>query len=155
MGRFRSDLYFRVNVVRIRLPPLRERMEEIPLFVHQFLERENARENVTKDLSPDALKKLMNYDFPGNIRELENIIERAFILCEDDIIHDSDLMLEGEDRLLENTGQVTPESLRRALSNCRWNKTRAASEIGKSRRQLYRLLEKYRMDDCIRKVLFF
>jgi transcriptional regulator with GAF, ATPase, and Fis domain len=155
MGRFRSDLYFRVNVVRIRLPPLRERMDEIPPLAHQFLERENARGNARKDLSPDALKKLMNYDFPGNIRELENIIERAFILCEGDIIRDDDLRLEGEDWLLENTGQVTPESLRRALSSCRWNKTRAAIEIGKSRRQLYRLLEKYRMDDCIRKGLFF
>lgn len=155
MGRFRSDLYFRVNVVRIRMPPLRERMDEIPLLAHQFLERENARGNARKDLSPDALKKLMNYDFPGNIRELENIIERAFILCEGEIIRDGDLRLEGEDCLLENTGQVTPESLRRALSSCRWNKTRTASEIGKSRRQLYRLLEKYRMDDCIRKGLFF
>jgi transcriptional regulator of acetoin/glycerol metabolism len=73
--------------------------------------------------------------------------------CE--IIRDGDLRLEGEDWLLENTGQVTPESLRRALSSCLWNKTRTASEIGKSRRQLYRLLEKYRMDDCIRKGLFF
>lgn len=155
MGRFRSDLYFRVNVVRIRIPPLRERMNEIPLLVHQFLERENARGSAKKDLSPDALEKLMNYDFPGNIRELENIIERAFILCEGEIIRDSDLKLEREDWLLENTGQITPESIRRTLSNCRWNKTRTASEIGKSRRQLYRLLEKYRMDDCIRRGFFF
>lgn len=155
MGRFRSDLYFRVNVVRIRMPPLRERMNEIPLLAHQFLERENARGNARKDLSPDALKKLMNYDFPGNIRELENIIERAFILCDGNIIRDGDLRLEREDWLQENAGYVTPESLRRALSSCRWNKTRTANEIGKSRRQLYRLLEKYRMDDCIRKGFFF
>ena len=155
MGRFRSDLYFRINVVRIWMPPLRERMDEIPFLAHQFLERENARGNTRKDLSPDALKKLMNYDFPGNIRELENIIERAFILSEGEIIRDGDLTLEGEDWLLENAGQVTPEILRRALSSCHWNKTRTAYEIGKSRRQLYRLLDKYRMDDCIRKGFFF
>jgi DNA-binding NtrC family response regulator len=72
-----------------------------------------------------------------------------------EIIRDGDLRLEREDWLQENAGYITPESLRRALSSCRWNKARTANEIGKSRRQLYRLLEKYRMDDCIRKGFFF
>jgi Nif-specific regulatory protein len=151
-GRFRRDLYFRINVVRIRLPSLRERREDIPRLVHQILERENERDRTRKDLSPEALGRLMTYDFPGNIRELENIIERACVLCEEDIIRDEDLIFEGHSRAPEKDGLVTPEVLRRTLANCRWNKTKAAGEIGRSRRQLYRLLEKYRMDDCIRRI---
>jgi two-component system, NtrC family, response regulator PilR len=151
-GRFRRDLYFRINVVRIRLPALRERRQDIPRLVHQFLERENERTRTRKDLSPEALGRLMTYDFPGNIRELENIIERAFVLCEDEIIGDEDLIFEGHSTSAANRGPVTPEVLRRTLAGCRWNKTKAAGEIGRSRRQLYRLLEKYRMDDCIRRI---
>ncbi len=151
-GRFRRDLYFRINVVRIRLPSLRERREDIPRLVHQILERENERGHMRKDLSPEALGRLMAYDFPGNIRELENIIERAYVLCEEEIIRDEDLLFEGYPWAPEKDGSVTPEALRRTLANCRWNKTKAACEIGRSRRQLYRLLEKYRMDDCIRRL---
>jgi DNA-binding NtrC family response regulator len=153
-GKFRRDLYFRINVVRIRLPSLRERREDIPCLVHRILERENERGRTRKDLSPEALGRLMTYDFPGNIRELENIIERAYVLCEDEIIRDEDLIFEGYSRTPEKDGLVTPETLRRILASCRWNKTKAAGEIGRSRRQLYRLLEKYRMEDCIRRIFF-
>jgi transcriptional regulator with PAS, ATPase and Fis domain len=151
-GRFRRDLYFRINVLRIRLPSLRERQEDIPKLVHQILERENERGSSRKDLSPEALERLMGYDFPGNIRELENIIERAFVLCENEIIRGGDLVFEGSARPWPGGGAVTPETLRRTLADCRWNKTKAAGEIGRSRRHLYRLLEKFRMDDCIRRV---
>lgn len=153
-GRFRRDLYFRINVVRIRLPSLRERREDIPRLVHQILERENERGRTRKDLSPEALARLMTYAFPGNIRELENIIERACVLCEEEVIRDEDLIFEGYSWSPEKDGPVTPEVLRRTLASCRWNKTKAAGEIGRSRRQLYRLLEKYRMDDCIRRIFF-
>jgi DNA-binding NtrC family response regulator len=153
-GKFRRDLYFRINVVRLRLPSLRERREDIPRLVHQILERENERGRTRKDLSPDALGRLMTYDFPGNIRELENIIERAYVLCEEEIIRDEDLIFEGYPWAPEKNGSPTPETLRRTLASCRWNKTKAAGEIGRSRRQLYRLLEKYRMDDCIRRIFF-
>jgi two-component system, NtrC family, response regulator AtoC len=150
-GRFRRDLFFRINVIRIMLPPLRERRDEIPYLVHHFLDRENVRNGANKDLSPEALMALMAYDYPGNIRELENLIERACIFCEGSVIGRRDLCLEGEGLVRSLSGPVTPESLRTALVMCRWNKTRAASEIGRSRRQLYRLLEKYQMDDCIRR----
>jgi Nif-specific regulatory protein len=153
-GKFRRDLYFRINVVRIRLPSLRERREDIPRLVHQILERENERGQTRRDLSPEALGRLMTYDFPGNIRELENIIERACVLSEEEVIKDEDLIFEGYSWSPEKGGPVTPEALRRALASCRWNKTKAAGEIGRSRRQLYRLLEKYRMDDCIRRLFF-
>ena len=153
-GRFRRDLYFRINVVRIRLPSLREHREDIPRLVHQILERENERGGTCKDLSPEALGRLMTYGFPGNIRELENIIERACVLCDEEIIRDEDLIFEGHSWCPDKDGSVTPEALRRTLASCRWNKTKAAGEIGRSRRQLYRLLEKYRMDDCIRRIFF-
>lgn len=151
-GRFRKDLYFRINVVRVRLPALRERPQDIPRLVHHFLERENERSRTRKDLSPEALGRLMTYDFPGNIRELENIIERAFVLCEDEIIRDEDLIFEGHTIPGAKDRPISPEVLRRTLAGCRWNKTKAAGELGRSRRQLYRLLERYRMDDCIRRL---
>jgi len=81
-GRFRSDLYYRLNVMEIRLPPLRERKEDIPLLAAHFIERFNRRRNRNvAGLSPDALELMLRYDWPGNIRELENAIEHAFILC--------------------------------------------------------------------------
>ena len=80
-GRFREDLYYRLHVITIRLPPLRERLEDIPYLVHHFLEK-YGEENQKTDLEvlPEALDLLMNYDWPGNVRELENVIERAVVL---------------------------------------------------------------------------
>lgn len=81
-GAFREDLYYRINVVRVELPPLRKRKEDIPLLADQFIKRFNRLQKKTvQGLAPDALSLLMAYDWPGNVRELENAIERAFILC--------------------------------------------------------------------------
>jgi len=83
-GRFREDLYYRINVVRIELPPLRRRKEDIPLLTAQFIDRFNHRQNKSiTGMAPEALSLLMAYDWPGNVRELENVIERAFVLCRD------------------------------------------------------------------------
>jgi len=91
-GIFRQDLFYRLNVVSIKLPPLRERKEDIPLLINHFITRFNKlkNKNIT-DVSDDVLTILMNYDFPGNIRELENIIEYSFILCRDGTIQISHL----------------------------------------------------------------
>ena len=81
-GRFREDLYYRLHVITIQLPPLRERKEDIPLLAQHFLEKygeENGKPGL--ELTPDALDLLMDYDWPGNVRELENVIERAVVLC--------------------------------------------------------------------------
>jgi transcriptional regulator with GAF, ATPase, and Fis domain len=150
-GRFRKDLYFRISVVKFLLPPLRERKEEIPVLVHHILERENVRQKSKKEISPPALKKLMAYDFPGNIRELENIIERAHLLSGRSLIKSIDIKLDYELIGIGTGVSLTPEKLRLTLENCRWNKTMAAREVGKSRRHLYRLLEKHMMSDCIKK----
>jgi len=151
LGRFRKDLYFRISVVKFLLPPLRKRKKEIPFLVQHILERENIRQKSNKKISPPALKKLMAYDFPGNIRELENIIERAYLLSGRSLIKSIDIKLDYELLGMGTSVSLTPEKLRLTLENCRWNKTRAAREVGKSRRHLYRLLEKHRMADYIKK----
>jgi transcriptional regulator with GAF, ATPase, and Fis domain len=150
-GRFRKDLYFRISVVKFYLPPLRERKEEIPFLVDQILDKENKKQECQKRLSSVALDKLMSYTFPGNIRELENIIERAHLISEGTMINDTDIKLDPEPLAGRPSGPLSPEKLRMTLENCRWNKTKVASEVGKSRRQLYRLLEKHKMWDCIKK----
>lgn len=91
-GKFREDLYFRLNVIPIKIPPLRERKEDIPLFVTFFLKKICEREGIPlKKISDKALKKLIEYDFPGNVRELENMIERLVILTEKEMITEKDL----------------------------------------------------------------
>jgi transcriptional regulator with PAS, ATPase and Fis domain len=86
-GRFREDLYYRLNVVKISLPPLRERKEDIPLLIDHFIQKFNLLKGRTiRGVTPDVLSYLMDYPFPGNIRELENVIQYAFIRCKSDLI---------------------------------------------------------------------
>jgi transcriptional regulator with GAF, ATPase, and Fis domain len=151
-GRFRKDLYYRINVVQVRIPPLRERREDIPDLAKYFVDRENMRTGARRTISKEALIKLRTYDFPGNVRELENIIERALVFSEHDQIAEEDICFDLENVLTKT--ELTRGHLAQVLEQCRWNKSRAALILGKSRRQLYRLLEKYRMDDCIRKMVF-
>jgi len=150
-GRFRKDLYFRISVVKFYLPPLRERKEQIPSLVCQILERENMKQRAKKEISSLALKKLMSYDFPGNIRELENILERAYIFSKKSRITALDIRLDSELGRSKRNIPLTSEQLIMALENCRWNKTKTAMKVGRSRRQLYRLLKKHNLADCIRK----
>lgn len=95
-GNFREDLYFRVNIIRIHIPPLRERKEDIPLLVEYFLEKKSRELKMEKkSVSPSALKALMDYHFPGNVRELENIIENAFLLSDSKVIEKEHLRFTG------------------------------------------------------------
>ena len=88
--RFRQDLFYRLNVVSLRVPPLRERMEDLPLLAEHFLERANARSSRKRRLAPSAVEHLSNYDFPGNVRELENLVEQAIALSEADELFPED-----------------------------------------------------------------
>jgi transcriptional regulator of acetoin/glycerol metabolism len=97
------------------------------------------------------MKKLMAYDFPGNIRELENIVERACLLSEGNRVTGKDIKLDCDSKYCKQTMNITPDQLRKTLENCRWNKTIAANKMGKSRRQFYRLLKKHKISDCIKK----
>ena len=99
-GAFRQDLYFRLNVVQIKLPPLRERKSDIPLLVNSFLEKFGDPERPIRTISEDAMRRLMAYDWPGNVRELENAVERAVALGSGPILHIGDLPLELQSKLL-------------------------------------------------------
>lgn len=86
-GEFREDLYYRLNVVPIHVPPLRERKADIPLLIHHFINKYNQRYHLTKSIEPEVVDLLAHYDWPGNIRQLENLVERMVVTCPDDIIH--------------------------------------------------------------------
>lgn len=150
-GGFRKDLYYRINVVRFYIPPLKERKEDIPLLVDHILGKKRKEGELNKEIYQGALRKLMAYNFPGNIRELENIIERACIHCEGNVVSEKDIRFNHELEGCKKHEEITAEQLRQTLEKCRWNKTRAAYKIGKSRRQFYRLLEKHQLKDYIRK----
>ena len=158
-GQFRQDLYFRINVIELRMPPLRERPEDIPLLVEHFL-RKIARDWGTDvpRLDAAALQALKAYRFPGNVRELENILERAMTLCEDNRITEADLRLtHGNEPLsgefdqpelpggdLESAlGATEKEAILRALEQTRYNKTAAARLLGLTFRQLRYRIKKY------------
>ena len=150
-GRFRKDLYYRLNVVRLYIPPLKQRENDIPLLVDHILERICKTELSKKIIFQSAIKKMMTHDFAGNIRDLENILQRAFLLSDGNTINKNDIKIESAIGTSKRRIDVTSEQLRSTLEKCRWNKTRAALEIGENRRQLYRLLEKYHMRDCIKR----
>jgi two-component system response regulator AtoC len=140
-GKFREDLYYRLNVIRIEVPPLRERREDIPRLAGHFVEKLNrARGRKLSGLDPDALERLQAYAFPGNVRELENRIERAHILCISDRITARDLgepfatvtRLPKQGRLKDQERALIESTLARHGGN----RTRAAAELGISRRTL-------------------
>ena len=148
---FREDFYYRLNVVSIRVPPLRERKEDILLLIDFFLKKYNARhkKNV-KGVTREVRDMLMKYDYPGNVRELENITERAVVLTRGDYISKEDLpAFSGETKdLLEKNMKETVETIERnmildALISSEWVQTKAASILGLSERMLRYKIKKY------------
>ncbi len=150
-GTFREDLYYRLNVVTINVPPLRERKEDIPLLIDFFLKKYNVKhkKNV-KGLTREARDALVKYDYPGNVRELENILERAIVLTRGDHITSEDLPNLAEHAAAANDGSIrgTVESLEKsmiieALVNADWVQTKAALALGLSERMLRYKIKKY------------
>jgi len=160
-GLFRQDLYYRINVIELRLPPLRERPDDIPILAAHILGRIGARSGYTaKNLSPSALHALQQYAFPGNVRELENIIERALALCEGKTVEVEDLQLapgtSGETKppivpddtpLEDYLAGVERSAILRALEQTRWNRTAAAKKLGITFRALRYKLAKLGLDN--------
>ncbi|HZS43888.1 MAG TPA: sigma-54 dependent transcriptional regulator [Blastocatellia bacterium] len=154
-GRFREDLYYRLNVININLPPLRERREDIPLIAKHFTSKfSKERGTAEKRLAPEAMSALVNYDWPGNVRELENCIERAFTLADEEIdIASLPANIRGGDsdntnHHLENLN-ITLEDLERryvlqVFDRCKGDKTQTAQILGIDLSTLYRKLNRYR-----------
>jgi two-component system, NtrC family, response regulator PilR len=159
--RFRQDLYYRLNVIELRVPPLRERREDISQLTEAMLRRLAETTGLSAArLDPEALEKLKNYRFPGNVRELENMLERAYTLCEDDRISASDLRLadacpggeNGEtslaqiDNLEDHLEEIERKLIMQALEETRWNRTAAAQRLGLSFRSMRYRLKKLGID---------
>ncbi len=150
-GKFREDLYYRLKVITIHLPPLRERKEDIPLLVHAFIkEASQANRKEIKGITSRALTVLMNYHWPGNVRELKNVIESMVILAKKDVLTVNDIPPyirspgEKEDYVTIKLGtpwhEIEKELIFAALRKSGGNKSRAAEILGLSRRTLYRKL---------------
>jgi len=145
-GQFREDLYYRINVVQINVPPLRERKEDIPLLVAEFLKEFCSRENKVVDLSGEALKVFQHYDWPGNIRQLKNVIERAIVLTKKSSISIRDLPEEFLHYRKQQSRTAKGRSLKefeiqhitKVLEECQGNKSRTAKILGISRKALYK-----------------
>jgi PAS domain S-box-containing protein len=154
-GNFRDDLFYRLHVVKIELPLLRERREDIPLLIDAFVQKFNAKmgKQVT-GVSDEVMRTLMRYDFPGNVRELENIIEHAFVLCKGDRIDLGSLPKEfagdqGEITAFSPSKEETPfqkaesEIIERTLKKYEGNRIKTAHELGLDRTTLWRKMKKY------------
>jgi PAS domain S-box-containing protein len=151
LGEFREDLYYRLKVVEVALPSLRDRLEDIPLFLDCLCRRFNERFNrKIEGVSSEVLHIFMNYPWPGNVRELEHVIEHAFIICHGHVITIDDLPVEfreldkpGKASALGNRKPFAQEAqeIINALTKARWNKTKAAHLLGINRRTLYRKLD--------------
>ncbi len=148
-GKLRDDLFYRLNVIPILIPPLRNRIEDIPHLVNHFIsEYSQLYKKEISDISDDALQILLNYFWPGNVRELENMIEYAVVRSKSDIIKIENLPVSNPDMnrvkkdSLKEFKRENPSELIRLLEKHKWNKTRVAEELGIGRTTLWRLLKK-------------
>ncbi len=151
-GRFREDLYYLLTVLNRRLPPLRDHKGDIPLYVSLFLKQICERHHVNVELTENAMNALMAYDWPGNIRELKNVLERAVILCDDNIIDltclpsffSTKIDMDPSVNYIKNSSMlVEKELIHSEMLKNKWNQTRVATKLGISRRTLYNKLKKY------------
>jgi Nif-specific regulatory protein len=157
---FRRDLYYRLKVIVFQLPPLRERREDIPAFAEFFLEKYGGELNKsTQKFDKECMDALVSYDYPGNIRELENIVERAVVLADEDVIHVSDLPDEIQyrkkgifDRQIvapektKSISEMEKDVIFKTLLECSWNQSMAARLLGLSRDKLRYRIKKYGLE---------
>ena len=148
-GRFRADLYYRLNVFDIHIPPLRERLEDIPALVAGFLREFDHMAGGVLEITPDAMDALLQHDWPGNVRELRNVIERATIVCEDGSIRAKDLSLRSASPAQVDSTELDVlerRTIERVMRETNGNKVQAARRLGISRMQLYGRLVKYGLE---------
>ncbi len=153
-GNFREDLYYRLNVVHITLPPLRERKEDISLLAEHFLNRFNQKEKKEKRISDEAIKLLKGYDWPGNIREFENTLERLCIFIEEPLIEKENMLpyinwKDNPSSINENEvmtlSQLEEKHIKKVLSYTQGNKTKAAALLGITLKTLYNKINTYKL----------
>jgi PAS domain S-box-containing protein len=156
-GLFREDLFYRLKVFTIQIPPLRDRKPDIPLLAEHLVQKTGKRENKRiKGVSPGAMKIFMSHRWPGNVRELENAIAHAFVVCMTDYISRTDLPVELQNGTRNTVGKAIPseppgpaaenmtkESLVALLEQCQWNKAEAARRMGKSRTLVWKFMKKW------------
>ncbi len=155
-GRFRRDLYFRLNAIRVDIPPLRQRPEEIPVLVDHFVSLHNARRGTRKRVSQAALARLIRYRWPGNVRELRHVVERALVLADGEAIGPADLPPEVRDADFRSEDGDAPRPLSlaaverrhiaRVLAEVRGHRAHAARLLGISVRNLYRKIHEHQLD---------
>jgi len=154
-GQFREDLYYRINVIELKVPPLRERTGDTLLLAKHILSRLAAgMQMAMPKLDPSAQEKLQKYNFPGNVRELENVLERAVTLCDEDVIRADDIMVKSNsnvgsdntDGLGDQLQNVERDAIVKALEESRYNKTAAAKNLGITLRALRYRMEKLGID---------
>lgn len=148
-GQFRADLYYRLSVFDIVIPPLRARRDDIPLLAASFLSEFSHAGGRPVELTPDAMQALVSYDWPGNVRELRNVIERATILCDEGTVTARDLLLRPMEAVVSDTTNLDVlerRAIEQALEEVRGNKVRAARRLGITRAQLYMRLRKHGLD---------
>jgi PAS domain S-box-containing protein len=158
-GKFREDLYYRLKVFPISVPPLEERKEDIPLLTAHFIKRQNKKTGKqVQALSQGAMRLFMDYSWPGNVRELENAIEHAFVLCNEDLIDVFDLPVELRQASYQRRAfppqglpaektmmrrKLTPDALLNLLHSCEWNKAEVARMTGLSRTAIWKYMKKW------------
>jgi two-component system response regulator AtoC len=154
-GRFREDLYYRINVISIIIPPLRERRDDIPLLIDYFIEEFTDRFGKDVTLNSDAVMALMDYGFPGNVRELENIIERCVALSTKDVISQDELpahIIRSQKTphstitLSEVAAEAEKEHIMKVLGSTKGNRTKAAEILGISRKTLWEKVKAYSIE---------
>ena len=154
-GDFRQDLYYRINVIGVRVPPLNEHADDVPQLVDFLIARHNRQNDSGTTISADAVAALQDYPFPGNVRELENILERALALCEEENIEIADLQLpkvnpdndEKQQSLGEMTQNLEKEHIISALEDNRWNQSATARALGLTLRQLRYRIDKLKLNN--------
>ncbi len=151
-GHFREDLYYRLNVIRVHIPPLRERRQDIPLLIRRFIQKKNVEKGTfICRFDPAALERLLNYDYPGNVRELENILEHACLLCQGDVIKAHHLPWGFMEGGAHSEGKAVPapgsqeaerERILEALHRTGWQRSQAARHLGIDRSTLWRRMKR-------------
>jgi transcriptional regulator with PAS, ATPase and Fis domain len=152
-GRFRADLFYRLNVFDIHIPPLRQRLEDIPALVARFLREFDHAVGRVVEMTPAAMDALLRHDWPGNVRELRNVVERATIICEDGAIRPEDFGLStalpsqiANKNLPTELDGLERQTIERVMRETHDNKVQAARRLGITRMQLYGRLRKYGLE---------